>query len=84
VQSPSISHLFLTEEHPEWTPLLQQKAEAGARIRLLLGDPGGRQLAARDHEQRIGGGVAGRVQAVLAHYRPLAGVVEIRVRPRYV
>ena len=71
--------LFLTEEHPEWTPLLRQKAEAGARIRLLLGDPVGRQLAARDLEQRIGGGVAGRVQAVLAHYRPLAEVVEIRL-----
>jgi len=44
--------LFLTEEQPEWTPLLRS---------------------------RIGGGVAGRVRAVLAAYRPLAGVVEIRL-----
>jgi hypothetical protein len=36
-------------------------------------------LAARDAEVRIGGGVAGRVQAVLAHYRPLAGAAEIRL-----
>jgi transcriptional regulator with XRE-family HTH domain len=71
--------LFLTEEHPEWTPLLREKAEAGARVRLVLGDPGGAQLASRDAEQHIGGGVGGRVQAVLAHYRSLLDVVEIRL-----
>jgi hypothetical protein len=49
------------------------------RVRLLLGDPDGVSLAARDAEVRIGGGVAGRVQAVLAYYRPLAGVAEIRL-----
>jgi hypothetical protein len=61
--------LFLTEEHPGWTPLLQAKAQAGARVRLLLGDPDGVQPSRRDAEDRIGGGVAGRVAAVLAHYR---------------
>jgi len=71
--------LFLTEEQPEWTPLLRARAEAGVRVRLLLGDPGGASLAARDREQRIGGGVAGRVRAVLASYRPLAEVAEIRL-----
>jgi transcriptional regulator with XRE-family HTH domain len=71
--------LFLTEEHPEWTPLLVSRAEAGVRVRLLLGDPDGVNLAARDGEYRIGGGVAGRVRAVLAYYRPLAGVAEIRL-----
>jgi transcriptional regulator with XRE-family HTH domain len=71
--------LFLTEEHPDWTPLLAARAEAGVRVRLLLGDPGGGSLAARDGEYRIGGGVAGRVRAVLAYYRPLAGLAEIRL-----
>jgi len=71
--------LFLPEEHPDWLPLLRAKGEAGARVRLLFGDPDGRQLAARDEEQAIGGGVAGRVAAVLAHYRPLADVVQIRL-----
>ncbi|MFD0853370.1 helix-turn-helix domain-containing protein, partial [Actinomadura adrarensis] len=33
--------LFLTEEHPDWLPLLKQRAEAGARVRLLVGDPEG-------------------------------------------
>jgi transcriptional regulator with XRE-family HTH domain len=71
--------LFLTEEHPDWTPLLLARAEAGVRVRLLLGDPGGANLAARDGEYKIGGGVAGRVRAVLAAYRPLAGLAEIRL-----
>ncbi len=71
--------LFLTEEHPEWLPTLRAKAQAGARVRLLLGDPYGRQLAARDQEQAIGGGVAGRVAAVLGHYRPLGKLAEIRL-----
>jgi transcriptional regulator with XRE-family HTH domain len=71
--------LFLPEDHPDWLPTLRAKAEAGVRVRLLLGDPDGHQLAARDREQAIGGGVAGRVAAVLAHYRPLADVVRIRL-----
>jgi transcriptional regulator with XRE-family HTH domain len=71
--------LFLTEEHPDWTPLLAARAEAGVRVRLLLGDPDGANLAARDREYKIGGGVAGRVRAVLAYYGTLAGSVEIRL-----
>ncbi len=71
--------LFLTEDHPGWVPLLGERAEAGARLRLLLGDPAGTQLAARDLENKIGGGVAGRVTAVLSYYQPLAGAGEMRL-----
>lgn len=71
--------LFLTEEYPEWTPLLASRAEAGVRVRLLLGDPDGVSLPARDGEYRINGGVAGRVRAALGYYQPLAGVAEIRL-----
>jgi len=72
--------LFLTEEHLQWLPTLRAKARDGVRVRLLLGDPEGRQLAARDDEQAIGHGVvAGRVGAVLAAYRPLADVASIRL-----
>jgi hypothetical protein len=71
--------LFLPEEHPAWLPTLRAKAEAGARVRLLLGDPDGQQRSARDEEKAIGGGVAGRVAAVIAHYRPLADVAQIRL-----
>ena len=51
--------LFLTEEHSGWLPALAGKVGSDVRIRLLLGDPGGGQLAARDLEYSIGGGVAG-------------------------
>src|SRR6266536_4107258 len=71
--------LFLTEEHPDWLPVLRDTTERGARVRLLLGDPAGGQLLARDQEEAIGGGVAGRVAAVLAHYQPLADVLAIRL-----
>jgi hypothetical protein len=71
--------LFLTEDHPGWVPLLAERAKAGARLRLLLGDPAGGQLAARDLEHKIGGGAAGRVAAVLSYYQPLAGVAEMRL-----
>ncbi|MEU5840127.1 helix-turn-helix transcriptional regulator [Streptomyces diacarni] len=72
--------LFLTEEHTDWLPTLAQKAQGGARVRLLLGDSQGAQLAARDAEYRIGGGVAGRVTAVLNYYRQkMPEQVEIRL-----
>jgi len=71
--------LFLTEDHGRWLPLLRERAAGGTRIRLLLGDPHGAHLAARDREARIGGGVGGRVAAVLAHYRPLLDIAELRL-----
>jgi transcriptional regulator with XRE-family HTH domain len=72
--------LFLTEEHPDWLPTLASKAKAGARVRLLLGDPKGAQLASRDTEHQIGGGVAGRVAAVLAYYQKhMPPTVQIRL-----
>lgn len=72
--------LFLTEEHSDWIPTLRARADAGARVRILIGDPDGKQLAYRDREQQIGGGVTGRVSAVLSYYRPLVGAgVTIRL-----
>ncbi|WP_034488136.1 hypothetical protein [Actinomadura oligospora] len=71
--------LFLAEEIPDWIPTLRAKAEAGVRVRMLFGDPQGQQLASRDSENEIGGGVGGRVAAVLSHYRPLADLLDIRL-----
>ncbi len=70
--------LFLPEEHPEWIPVMREKAEAGVRVRLLIGDPNSQHLRSRDSEHSIGGGVRGRVDAVMAAYAPLADVIEIR------
>ncbi len=78
VDALAFAGLFLPEEHPDWLPTLRAKARAGVRVRLLLGDPEGSQLADRDEERAIGGGVAGRVAAVLAHYRPLVDVAYMK------
>lgn len=71
--------LFLTEEHSGWLPALADKLDAKVRIRLLLGDPDGGQLEARDREYSIGGGVAGRVSAVLSYYRQMPDGIEFRL-----
>ena len=71
--------LFLTEEHSGWLPALADKAGTDCRVRLLLGDPAGAELAARDQEYSIGGGVAGRVSAVLSYYRQLPDAAELRL-----
>ncbi len=71
--------LFLTEEHPDWIPLLKRKAQHGARVRILLGNPRGSQVVKRDAEREIGGGVSGRVLAVLAHYSAIKDLVSIRL-----
>jgi transcriptional regulator with XRE-family HTH domain len=71
--------LFLTEEHADWIPLLKLKAEHGARIRILIGDPRGQQVAKRDSEHEIGGGVSGRILAVLKQYRALKDIVAVRL-----
>ncbi len=72
--------MFLCEEHPEWIPLLAEKMRTGVRVRLLLGDRSGTQVAARDAEYNIGGGVGGRISAVLAHYRRLSGKKGLEMR----
>jgi hypothetical protein len=46
---------------------------------LLLGDPVGAQLAARDREHSISGGVAGRAAAVQGYYRQIPEAVELRL-----
>jgi hypothetical protein len=46
---------------------------------VLLGDPPGAQLAARDREHSISGGVAGRAAAVLGYYRQMPEAVELRL-----
>jgi transcriptional regulator with XRE-family HTH domain len=71
--------LFLAEDHPEWLPELAVKASAGVRVRMLLGDPAGQQVTARDQEHSIAGGVSGRARAVLAYYQQMPEATEIRL-----
>jgi transcriptional regulator with XRE-family HTH domain len=75
--------LFLTEEHPAWVPTLKAKAKSATRLRLLLGDRQGKQLAARDEEHLINGGVGGRVTSVLTYYQELRDHIRLHDTPLY-
>lgn len=66
------SGMFLTD-NPSWRKKLRAKAQAGAKIRLLLGEPASRAVARRSDEEGIGKGtVSAKVRNALAFYKPLA------------
>ena len=70
----SNASLFLPESNPDVIPLIKHKAENGAKVRIALGDPDSPEIALRDREEGMNGGIPGRVRMALAYYRPLAGV----------
>jgi hypothetical protein len=72
--------LFLPEQYPELVTAFCEKAEAGVRHRLLLGDPASGPVATRGAEERIGDAVAAKIHNVVSFYRPHAehGCIEAR------
>jgi transcriptional regulator with XRE-family HTH domain len=72
--------LFLHEQHPELNDLLAQRAAAGCRVRVAIGDPDSVNVAARGEEERFGHGIGSRCRLARLHYAPLAGVEGIEVR----
>jgi hypothetical protein len=71
--------VFLHEQHPELNDLLREKAAAGCRIRVAIGDPHGACVQARGDEERFGHGIATRCELAVMHYRPLIGHPRISV-----
>jgi hypothetical protein len=72
--------LFLVER-PKFVKGLAQKADNGARIRLLFGDPQSPEVAVRSEEEELGEGtLAARIRNALASYRPLRGVDGVKIR----
>jgi transcriptional regulator with XRE-family HTH domain len=71
--------LFLSED-AGIQKILRDKAAAGARVRILLGDPDSQVVADRGDDEGIGDTVPAKVRNALALYRPLraAGGVEFR------
>jgi hypothetical protein len=62
--------LFLPDGNPELASQLAAKAQAGAEVRLLLGDPDSDAVALRGEEEGIGAGMAGRINLSLSYLRP--------------
>ncbi|MFL6143665.1 MAG: hypothetical protein ACJ72N_17620 [Labedaea sp.] len=72
--------LFLPEENPEAIAIIKDKAAAGIRVRILLGDPNHPAMELRGKEERLFEAIPGRIKMALAYYRPLVGVEGIEFR----
>jgi hypothetical protein len=71
--------LFLPEQNPRWVSTLRAKAEDGAQVQVLLGDPDGDHIAERGADEGIGNAMASKVHNVLAFYKDLRGADNVGV-----
>jgi hypothetical protein len=73
--------LFLPEHMPGAIDLIKDKAAAGVRVRLLLGEPGSAAVAVRGVEEGIGDAVETKVRNALSLLkRPLVKASNVTVR----
>lgn len=72
--------LFLPEQNPRLLPLLRERAAAGTKTRLLLGDPDSPAVSTRGAEEGIGEAMASKIRNVLVYYRPLGELPGAEVR----
>lgn len=73
------SGLFLAED-AGMVRLLGEKADAGVRVRILLGDPDSAEVAQRGADEGIDDGMAAKIRNVLVLYRPLRGRQNVEFR----
>jgi hypothetical protein len=72
--------MFLTEQS-DLIKTLRSKAKAGARIRLLFGNPTSHEVVRRSEDEGIGRrSVPAKVRNVLAYFRSLDGADGIEIR----
>lgn len=72
--------VFLHELWPGFNDMLRAKAEAGCRVRVMLGDPASPEIIRRGQEEQYGHGIETRCKQALMHYAPLIGVPGIEIR----
>jgi hypothetical protein len=65
--------LFLHELIPDLTKTLIAKAEAGAKVEVLLGDPESPQVKQRGRDEGIGDSMPAKIRNTLAFYEPMRG-----------
>lgn len=72
--------LFLTDD-PTLLKQLRQKAESGATIRLLFGDPTSAELVRRSQSEGIGkSAIAAKSRNTLAFFSPLADIEGVHIK----
>jgi hypothetical protein len=72
--------LFLPEAHPRLFDLLRGKAAAGCQVRIALVDPGSSQVAERDAEEGLDGGLIARVRISLRYFLEFSDCEGVEVR----
>jgi transcriptional regulator with XRE-family HTH domain len=72
--------LFLSDVRADAAGLLQQKAEEGVPIRLLLGDPESEAVERRGAEEGVGEAMAARIRLSMSYLGPAFGVRGVEVR----
>ena len=60
--------------------LLREKADAGVRIRVLLGDPDSPQVAQRGTDEGIDEAMAAKIRNVIVLYKPIRGLDGVEIR----
>jgi transcriptional regulator with XRE-family HTH domain len=73
------SGLFLPEDAGIMR-VFRKKAETGATVRILLGDPGSEQVMQRGADEGIDQAMAARIRNAIVLYRPLRGLDGIEFR----
>jgi lambda repressor-like predicted transcriptional regulator len=73
------SSLFLAE-NSEVLRVLAAKANAGAMVRIALGDPDSPHVAERGNEEEIGEAMAAKIRNALVLYRPLCAINGVQLR----
>ena len=71
---------FFLAEDVSVSRLLAAKAEAGVRVRILLGDPECEAVAQRGADEGIGDAMAAKIRNVIVLYRPLRAVEGVELR----
>lgn len=71
---------FWLSEDPAIRKVLQRKADAGVKVRLLLGDPGCEAVEQRGRDEGIGSAVAAKIGNAIHNYRELRKHAEVDLR----
>ena len=71
--------LFMAEDR-EIQRLFRTKADAGVRVRILLGDPNSPHVAQRSEDEGIDDAIIAKVKNAIAMYKPLRNVEGIEFR----
>ncbi|MGN9788825.1 helix-turn-helix domain-containing protein [Nonomuraea sp. ZG12] len=75
----AFSGLFLADDGG-MVRLFADKARAGVKVRILLGDPDSAEVAQRGADEGVGESMAAQIRSALVFYRPITGLDNVEIR----